>query len=175
VVPRSFSTPTAAAPASADLSTIVMNISRTEEKIDGSTIDGIAARGIKNTVLVTSTSTDSSCTTADAKITSVKYVDPNRDEPAAHYDSSAITDFFKAVPTTNCRFVFASGSLATPPPSSDDAHFSLYTRSDTELTVPSLATPVRSTMLVERGNVRTLGTSDATLFEIPAGFTAAPQ
>jgi hypothetical protein len=172
--PNSVQTPVATGSAGPEQSTVMMTLSRNEESIDGATIDGVATHGLKTIVTVTATSADSSCTTVDAKTTYVRYVDPSRDEPAAHNDFAAASNFLKAMPTSKCRYTFAPGSLTTPAPSTEDAHFALYTRADSELTVPSLAAPVKSTMLVERGNVRTLSDADLPLFEIPDGFKAAP-
>jgi hypothetical protein len=167
-----FARPTPAPSASADQDSETIVSTRTAASVDGVTIDGVATHGVKMISTSTATAVTGICPAIATTTTILKYVDPSRDEPVAHYDFSDAEKMLKSIPAMTCRFILAPS--ATPAPLPDEHKFALYTRADTQTTVPGLATSFTTTMLITRGNLKTLGPADAGLFEVPSGFTAAP-
>ena len=130
--------------------------------------EGTATAGYTVTSAVKATSTGQ-CPAISANVAVTLYVDATRTEPfvksASGFD---VGDIEKAMGALGCATTM-TGAPASPDPAL--AHFLYYERADTTFTVPALPAPVRSASVLERGHLAALTAADASLFEIPAGFT----
>ncbi|HTV73065.1 MAG TPA: hypothetical protein VME66_05140 [Candidatus Acidoferrales bacterium] len=115
------------------------------------------------------------CPPVHTDTTLTEYVDPTEPEPMKlrqPMDSLGGMKPLAGVTVMGCKFTASAQSSQATEPAPWLREFFLYRRVDIENETP-LGT-MKMTALSERGNVHALTPADASLFDIPPGFTAAP-
>jgi hypothetical protein len=150
--------------------TLAMTLDASTAPIAGVAFDGTATTGYRSNSKVSATATGQ-CPMISATVGITAYVDATRPEPFVKPSSAFnINDITKAMGAIGCPATIV-GAVPTPDPAL--SRFIVYERGDVTLTLPSVPTPIQTATVIQRSHVVPLATTDAALFEIPAGFTGA--
>ena len=172
-------------PPPAQPGTAKMTISATSAGLGPKTLDGQSTNGYKQTLKMTVTNATGSCSNGSFGMAMTEFI-------SRYPEPTVSTSSGKAIPQKSsydpeqmgvkpgCKPTVTARTKVGPLPPS--GMFALWTFMDMSGSMNS--TPQQSAnvpagsgfgFLVERGNVRTLGASDASLFQVPAGFTKVTE
>jgi hypothetical protein len=154
--------------------TLAMTFAMNKSEIAGVPLDGTPTAGYKADSKVTTTATGQ-CPVITASVAVTAYIDATRPEPFVKQASEfSIDDISKGMSAMGCTTTVV-GAAPTPDPVL--THFVVYERSDVTMSLPNVPTPIQTATVIQRAHIVPLSSTDAALFEIPAGFTgaAAPQ
>ena len=171
--------PSGAPPPSPQPGTAKVKITATSTSLGSKVVGGQQADGYKYDFKITSTQATGSCTNGTFETAMIVW-DSHLPEPKLASVSGPPIRRRPAVPNPElgafkmgCKpTVTARTHLGTSPPSDKLAMWELVALNAGVQTSQGSGGGGFSTM-IERGNVKTLGSGDASLFEIPAGFTKA--
>lgn len=158
--------------------TAVIDLSLATTALGPKTIENESTNGYDTTTTVAMTQATGSCRNGSASIETVQYVSPLERPtvtscplapraPVPETPEEAIAP----APSGGCRPTFTAHNSGPALPTGKLALYSLLTLSGSAGPTPAPHGAGGVGFLTERGNIRTLGASDAPLFDIPPGFT----
>jgi hypothetical protein len=163
--------------------TAVAQIALTTASLGAKPIEGQNTAGFASTASFTMSQATGSCHDGGASIQTTEYLTTlarpgvtscpvRRRQPVPE----SADDVVATPPSGGCRPTLTTRTSGPPIPAGRLSLYTLVTMAGTGASAapaPS-GTPGGIGFLTERGNVRTLGAADATLFDIPAGFVKSP-
>jgi hypothetical protein len=164
--------------------TAVVDLSVTTTSLGPKTIENQTTTGYTATTSLAMTQATGSCRNANASISMTEYVS-TLVRPAVNSCPIArrpplpenAEDAMAPPPTGGCRPTFTAHKSGPTIPSGQLSLYSLVTMtggSGANAPAPAASGAGGIGFLTERGNIRTLGPTDAVLFDVPAGFTKTP-
>jgi hypothetical protein len=159
--------------------TAVASLTETTKTLGPLRIENVATTGYDTATTMAMSQATGSCREANATIDTVQYLSalprptvnscPVRRAPLPLTASEAVS-----APSGGCRPTFSASRSGPTPPANRLALYSLVTFAARGTATPApQASPGPSGLgfLTERGNLKTLGATDAGLFSVPPGFT----
>jgi hypothetical protein len=163
--------------------TAVAEISATTRALGPQRIENLPTNGYVSTASFAMTQATGSCKNANASISTTEYLSalnrptvtscPVRRPPVPETASDVAAP---PQPTGGCRPTMSFHQSGPPVPADKLSLYSLVTMNAGAGATPAPAASggLGIGFLTERGNVRSLGAENASLFDIPAGFTKTP-